>query len=277
MDGDAQFLGRAGDDRVDDVDIGLEQILPIVAARAQQLARAVVAELDERGLVDLQIGAARIGERLHFLVVGGDEVGPEIVEIGIDLAADMVAAGAVVDIGRAGQRHLGRALGQRLEEREVARVARALPCDLARHLGDAARHAVAMRVGLAPALLLAERDGDARDARGGEGIGIGVAAELAVGDGLEPHLLLHRHDIANRLVLLGAQLLVVDPVDVVLDARLEEMRRAQQAADMVGAEGGRGMGHGGLAYTICVVIIRRRPSVRNEGARNVVAPCVVRG
>ena len=54
--------------------------------------------------------------------------------------------------------------------------------------------------------------------------------------GAQPDLLLHAHDLADRVVLDGAQLLVVEPAVRVRGPRVEQPLRAQQAADVVGAE-----------------------------------------
>ena len=64
----------------------------------------------------------------------------------------------------------------------------------------------------------------------------GGAAELAVGRGLQPDLLLHGHDFADRLVLHRPQPIGVDaPGGVVLPGG-QQLGRAQQAAHVVGAE-----------------------------------------
>ena len=65
----------------------------------------------------------------------------------------------------------------------------------------------------------------------------GGAPELAVGGGLEADVVLHRHDVADRVVLDRAQLVQVDPVMRVVLARLEQLRWSQQAADVVGSVG----------------------------------------
>ena len=60
--------------------------------------------------------------------------------------------------------------------------------------------------------------------------------ELPVGRRTQTHFFLHAHDLANRLVLDGAQPRVVDAAGSVILARLQQRRRAKQAADVVGAE-----------------------------------------
>jgi hypothetical protein len=64
----------------------------------------------------------------------------------------------------------------------------------------------------------------------------GGAAELAVRGRAQAHLLLHAHDLADGVVLDGVQLLVVELAVGVRRARVEQPLRAQQAADVVGAE-----------------------------------------
>jgi hypothetical protein len=71
------------------------------------------------------------------------------------------------------------------------------------------------------------------------------ATELAVGGRLQPDLLLLAHDVADRRVLDPAELIGVDPPLGEVLARLEQLGRSQEAADVVGAEGrGGSSGHG---------------------------------
>ena len=63
-----------------------------------------------------------------------------------------------------------------------------------------------------------------------------LAAELAVGRGLQADLLLLAHDLADRVVFDRAQRRRVDATVREVVARLQELRRAEQAADVVGAE-----------------------------------------
>ncbi len=62
------------------------------------------------------------------------------------------------------------------------------------------------------------------------------AAELAVGRGLQPDLLLQTDGVADGRVLDGTQLGRVDPARGEVVARREQVRRAEQAADVIGAE-----------------------------------------
>ena len=63
-----------------------------------------------------------------------------------------------------------------------------------------------------------------------------VAAEFAVGDRLQAGGFLACHCIAYRAVLLRAQRLGGEFASLGPGARLAQLRRAQQAADLVGAE-----------------------------------------
>jgi hypothetical protein len=72
------------------------------------------------------------------------------------------------------------------------------------------------------------------------------AAVFAVGHGFEPDLLLPPDSFDDRLVLDLAQRRRVDLAAGAALARLLQLRRTQQAADMVGAERRRGPLHGSL-------------------------------
>ena len=63
-----------------------------------------------------------------------------------------------------------------------------------------------------------------------------AAPELAVGDALEPDLLLHPHEIADRGILDPPQFLGRDPPRLMFGPRPQQLRRPQQAAHVVGAE-----------------------------------------
>ena len=126
--------------------------------------------------------------------------------------------------------------GHRFQEAEVAGVLRALPGDAVDDLRDAPRHAVTMRLGFAEAHILGHLDRDAGDAGAGEAVGIGAAPELAVGDDLQPDVLLQLDDVADRVVLDRGQPFAVELAGGVLLPRAQQFRRAQQAADMLGAE-----------------------------------------
>jgi hypothetical protein len=62
------------------------------------------------------------------------------------------------------------------------------------------------------------------------------AAELAVRDRLQADFSLHPHDLADGVVLDGAEVPVGEAAGGVLLAGLQQLRRPQEAADVVGAE-----------------------------------------
>ena len=66
---------------------------------------------------------------------------------------------------------------------------------------------------------------------------VGAAAELAVGDDLQAGVLLQLHHIADGALLDGDELGIVGALAAVLAERLAQLLGAQQAADMIGAEG----------------------------------------
>ncbi len=185
----------------------------------EQLPHALIAELDQRGFIDLQVATAGIGERMHFPAVRVDEVGPEPVEIGIGIPADIGAAGAIVDVAGAGKRDLGGAAGQRPEIAKILGVLRALPFDAADHPGNAPRHSMAVALRPPKALVLGHLDLHAGNAGAGEGVGISPAPELAVGDDVEADLLLQRDHLPDGVVLDRAQSGAVDQSLRVLLAR----------------------------------------------------------
>ncbi len=65
---------------------------------------------------------------------------------------------------------------------------------------------------------------------------IGAAAEFAVGDDLEPDLLLHLHHVADAGVLDLREFGIVDSLAHVIAKRLTQGLRAQQASHMIGTE-----------------------------------------
>ena len=76
--------GRPGQRLVDVLDVGLVLVLGVAADLGDVLALLGVVEVGERGVVELQVGAAGVAEPADLLGVGGGEVGPERVELGVD-------------------------------------------------------------------------------------------------------------------------------------------------------------------------------------------------
>jgi hypothetical protein len=89
-----------------------------------------------------------------------------------------------MNVARAGERDLRRAGGQRPEKAKIFGVLRSHPRDAADDPWNAPRHAVAMALRLGPAVIFRHFDPHAGNTGAGEGIGIGAAAELPIGDHL---------------------------------------------------------------------------------------------
>src|SRR6202042_57036 len=85
-----------------------------------------------------------------------------------------------------------------------------------------------------------------------------LAAELPVGRGLEPDLALHPDDVQDRRVPALGELPGRDLADRELLTGLEYLLRAQQAADVVGAEGRTGVVcHAGCSFRCSATSWRR--------------------
>src|SRR5262249_55867842 len=149
------------------------------------------------------------------------------VEVGIDIAADMGAARAVMNVAGARERDLGRARGQRLEKAKVVGVLWPLPGDAADNRRNAPRHPVAVALRSRPPALLRHVDLHAGNAGAGEGIGIGATPELAVGDDLQADVLLQLNHAGNGYILDCGQALAIEFTGRVLLARAQELRRPQ--------------------------------------------------
>ena len=93
-----------------------------------------------------------------------------------------------------------------------------------------------------------------------------AAAELAIGDALEPDLLLHPHDIADRRILDPPQLRGRNPPRLMLPPRPQQLRRPQQTPDMIGAKRWRiRIGHDGLLLLQYPVSVMAGPDLARPG------------
>jgi hypothetical protein len=193
----------------------------------------------QAGVVELQIAAADVIEGADRLAVGSADVVEIRIEIGIDLAADQVAALTEVEGARRRNGHLRRDARVALEEAEVVEH---------RVVGeaDASRHLDAFRLGLDTGELDAVLGGERRDAvEPLEEVEVPPrAAELTVGRALQADILLLADDRCDLAVLDRLERVRRDPALLMLRARFLEGGGPQQAADMIGAEGRRGAGHG---------------------------------
>ena len=232
--------GRSASARLIVRDVGEVLLVAVLAARVELGALRGVVEVGEARVVELEVGAADVGEALDLQRVDVREVVPEVADVRVDRGVDRGPPAAVVDHARRGDRQLRRAraadgIGEKrevlAEDRVVKRQAlvharpRRRELDRAPVVAEARLHRVLRALDAAELV-------DEVHVPGG-------AAQLPVGDRAQADLLLHRDRVANRLVLGGAQLLCGEAALVVRGAGLEQRRRTQQAADVVGAEGRR--------------------------------------
>jgi hypothetical protein len=176
-------------------------------------------------------------QRRELAAIHLDHVAPERVEGGIGLAQDRVASAHEMQHDRRRHGHLRRALSDGLEEGQVLREDRPGPPD--RLVDDE----LFDRDRFAPLVLVEEVPLLGRQAAGSHGLpeevdDITLAAKLAVADRLQPGGLLQRHHFADRLVFDPPERLALDQALATLFTRFDQVRRAQEAADLVGAEGG---------------------------------------
>src|SRR6185312_8314948 len=185
---------------------------------------------------ELQVAAPEVVDGAHLVGVGGGQVGPELVEVGVHGPVDGRGARAVVDHARRRDRQLRQCRGHLVgQEQEVVGEDRLFELDPA---GD--RHPRRVERGLARLVV----HGDAqllvglRDAAElvDEVHVPGPAAELAVGGRLEADALLHRDRLHDRRVLRLLERLAGDVARAELLAGVQQGRGTQQAPDVVGAE-----------------------------------------
>ncbi len=222
-------------DAVDQTDVARDQRVRIVAAGAHRVAERLVAEHRLRDLVELDVAPAGGGERRELRDVDLDDVAEERLDVGVDGRIDAGIAARVVQIRRRRQRGLDRARRVPVRERDLVgddRPGAPDPGDGERGRADLRRVArvvaldddVADRVG-------AREPGHLRD----EPEPPGLAPELAVGDRLEADRLLPADHPRDVPVLGLAQAIRVERRRGV--AGVEQRPGAQQAADVLGAEG----------------------------------------
>ncbi len=190
-----------------------------------------VAQHRHEDLVELQVAAARVREGAHRFGVSPSEVGEEVVEPRIHGLADRLAADAAVHGGRRRYRDFGGAARMRLHEPEMLDHRMVAKAELAHHArafrtrGHARkRDPLVHRIALDAVEPPEEIEVPPR------------AAELAVGDGAEPDLLLPLDDLRDLAVLDRSEVACRDLAARAAGAGLLDRRGAQKAADVVGAE-----------------------------------------
>ena len=178
-----------------------------VAALGRQLrSLGGIVEVRQAGVVELEVGTAELAQGLHLGGVGGAQVVPELVEVGIDGGVDGRPPAAVVDHARRRDGQLGRHRpDRRLQEPEVVDEDGFVELHPVVHLQR-------RRGELEAAGLVAELDrqafvGPAHAAELVDEVHVPRGAtELAVGGRPEPDVLLHAHDRADGIVLRQPQL-----------------------------------------------------------------------
>ncbi len=214
----------------------------ILATRAAVFPHALVTEVGQAHVVELEIPAARRVEIRDLGPVGGRGILHELVEVRVHAVADVGAAHLGVEHAGRRQRDLGGAAGGRAQEAERVDEDRrgpahpSLDAQVGTGEGDVAPPAVEghrQRAALA-----------GEPAQAGEEVHVPrLPPLLAIGDALESGALLDAHRLADRLVLRGGQGRPVDAPRRVLQAPCLERGRAQQAAHVVGAERRSGRAH----------------------------------
>ena len=76
--------GRLGDGVVDHVGIDLRLAVRVVAAIGQHLPLRRIAQIGEAHVIELQIPAARVVQRLNALAIRRGEIGVELFQVRID-------------------------------------------------------------------------------------------------------------------------------------------------------------------------------------------------
>ncbi len=215
----------------------------IVAPVVDDRAIGRIAQERDAGVVELDVGRARRGERRDLLAIGLHHVVPELIEVTVvALAHALVAAREHVQHDGRRHRHLRHAPGVRLEKREGAHDRAVAPAD--RCVDPQPRERL-LGAALVPPGHLGGAGAVGREAPVHHQLEPpAAAAEFAVGDGAQPDALLHRDHVADARVLDGAQFGIVVGTEILVSglrseqplARVLELLRAQQAADLVGAE-----------------------------------------
>jgi hypothetical protein len=231
---DGHVLRLVPDGRVDELRVVARQVIGIEPAAARGLAHLRVAEVGEVGVVELQVGEACIAQLLDLLAVGGGDIVEECVEIRVCGLADAFAPAAEMQHRGRGDRNLRRPGGDRLEELEILELDRLCMLHLA---GDLQHRRCEAHVAALGVELRGEAGVRLHAVQLLEEVDVEVlAAEFSVRDPVQAEAFLELHDVADRLVLDLAKLGLGDLALAELFACVDHRLRAQEAADVVGAE-----------------------------------------
>ena len=231
--------GRSGERLVDVADVGLVLVLGVAADRAHVLALGRVVEVGEARVVELQVGAAQLAETPDLLGVGGGQVRPERVQVGVERLVDRRPAAAVVDHARRRDRELRRLLAAPRRLQELERVA-----EDRRRQPDPVVDVQRRRRELDRALLVAELHMQRLVEHLGDAVELvdevhvpRRAAELAVGHGAQARRRAGaRPRRGSRRPRSRAARRRRSRRRRTARRASQQLRRAQQAADVVGAE-----------------------------------------
>ena len=229
---DEQVVGTVGDHRVHRVTVAEDELVGIVAADGHLGPEVRVAQVGEAHVVELQVAAAG-GVQLGDLgAIGVDEIGPVLVEIRVRLRVDDRPAAHEAGHARPGDRDLRRAVGDRVEVGEGIDEDRPLVAHLADDRRDRRALALAGEVGRPLALRQPDPGEPTEEVEVPP-----VAAELAVGDRVQPDRLFTGGELGDALVLDGLELVGRQLAVLARLARRQQPSRAEQAPDVVGATG----------------------------------------
>src|SRR6516164_6160599 len=229
---------------IEELGVGPRQPGRILADIGDLLAQLRIAQVGEVDLVDLQIAAAGRGEVADFLAVDTGKIVVEGVDVGIGLGIDRAASAPEMHDRWRRERDLRRRPRDGCEKFEIVDEDSLAvgPRELAGDLhGRRAVQAVAF--GRMKAYRELGRD-HSRIAEFQHEISVpGVAVVFAVGDELEPELLLQSYHLTDCDLLDTLELGIGDLFFLRLLARVDESGGPDEAADMLGAEGRLGAFH----------------------------------
>ena len=218
-----------GERAIDSVGVGAGQRRRIVAGCAQALAHLRIAEVGEAHVVELQIGAAGRRDVSDRHAIGRGGVGPELGEVGIVLARDRPAAAAQVQHRGRRDRQLRHRTRHGFQKREVVHHDGPGAAESAgdrrhrRHVLRLEHHAASPGRGRRPRA--AAGNPDARSRAGTRRRSRRQAERLLPGHRATDAPILHLAQLRGRH---GAGL---GP-----SARLVQLARAQETADVLGTE-----------------------------------------
>ena len=223
--------GRSRNALIDGARIADRQCVGIVAVAPASFPELRIAQVGERHIVELQIGAALIGKKSDGAPVGVRNLVPKLGKVWISLARHRVAAAAHVEHRGRGNRLLGGLRCGILEKRKRLGHDRLRAADPPGH----GRHG-RLLVGSAEATLI-RHGGDAHTIELAQKIDVPiVAAQLAIGDRAQADRFLPLDDCTYRVVLDAPQLLGGNCPPLELRPRLDELPRSEQASDLIGAK-----------------------------------------